>query len=112
MSGLVQLRARDTEKHRQCRCNEMRPTESTNARSEQLLVIPTKPPTENAMAAGRALEWVRMFEAQVGFFDMKYQACIPSHGIVCTVYFSTGRTMVSYKMWTPPTKNRMEQAAD
>jgi len=32
----------DTEKKRQCRCNDMRLTESGNARSEQLLVMPTE----------------------------------------------------------------------
>ena len=32
----------DTEKRRQCRCDNVRLTESRNARTEQLLVVPTE----------------------------------------------------------------------
>jgi len=41
MSSLAQLRAHDTTKQRQHRCNNVRLTESGNTRSKQLLVMPT-----------------------------------------------------------------------
>ena len=47
----------DTEKQRQYRHGDVRPTESRNARSEQLLVMPTESVTNREiMAARRALE--------------------------------------------------------
>ena len=60
---------------------DARLTESGNARSEQLIVMPTEQlivmPKEHRlrMAARRALEWVRMFKGLAGFIDMKYQTC-------------------------------------
>jgi len=47
----------------------VRLTESGNARSEQLLVVPTKALTnrEWAMAARRALEWIGMSKARLVF---------------------------------------------
>jgi len=54
-------------------------TQSGNARSQQLIVMPTEQlivmPKEYTlrMAARRALEWVRMFKGLAGFTDMKYQ---------------------------------------
>jgi len=46
----------DTGKQRQPRCNDMRLTESGNARSKQLLVMPTVA-NQQRMAARRALEY-------------------------------------------------------
>ena len=47
----------------------MRLTESGNARSEQLLMVPTQALTnrEWAMAARRALEWIGMSKARLVF---------------------------------------------
>jgi len=42
MTSLVQLRVQDSEKWRQCRGDNVRLTESGNARSKQLLVMPTE----------------------------------------------------------------------
>jgi len=41
------------------------------------LCVPTYHMHNNSIVAGRALEWVGMFEGQVGFLDMKYQVCFP-----------------------------------
>ena len=46
VSSLAQLRVQDTNKQKQCRHNDTRLTESGNARSEQLLVMPTEPLTD------------------------------------------------------------------
>jgi len=46
----------DTEKQRQCRGDNARLTESGNARSEQLLVVPTE-----------SLEWIRTSKARLVF---------------------------------------------
>ena len=50
----------DTEKQRQRRRNDVRLTESRNARSEQLLVVPSayRVANQQRMAARRALEWI------------------------------------------------------
>jgi len=53
----------DTEKQRQYRCNDARLTESGNARSKQLLVMPT----ESLMAARRTLEWIGTFKGPTGY---------------------------------------------
>ena len=50
----------DTEKQRWHRHDNARLTKSRNARSEQLLVMPTE--LQLRMAARRTLEWVEMFE--------------------------------------------------
>ena len=42
----------DTEKQRQCRCNDARLTESGNTRSEQLLVVPTESLTNREWLPG------------------------------------------------------------
>jgi len=47
----------DTEEQRQRRCNNARLTESGNARSEQLLVMPTESLNQRRIDARRALEW-------------------------------------------------------
>ena len=46
MSSLAQLRVRDTEKQRQDRNDDARLTESGNARSKQLLVMPRESLTD------------------------------------------------------------------
>jgi len=54
----------DSEKWSQCRHDDARLTESGNARSEQLLVMPTESPTNReCRAAKRALEWIRTSKA-------------------------------------------------
>jgi len=61
----------DTEKQRQRRHDDMRLTESGNARSEQLLVVPTELLTNRVW-----LEWIRTSKARLVFSrDMKYQTC-------------------------------------
>ena len=44
----------DTEKQRQCRHNDAKLTESENARSEQLLVIPTESLTNREQLPGNS----------------------------------------------------------
>jgi len=61
----------DTEKQRQCRCNDTRLTKSGNGRSEHLLVVP-RVANQQRMAARRALEWIGILKAQL-VLDMKYQ---------------------------------------
>ena len=56
----------DTEKQRQCRRDDVRLTESGNARSEQLLVVPTVA-NQQRMAARRALEWIGALKARLVF---------------------------------------------
>jgi len=65
-----------TEKQRQCRHDNVRLTESGNARSEQLLVVPSAYRVTNQlrMAARRALEWIGA--SKPGWFlDMKCHTC-------------------------------------
>jgi len=57
----------DTEKERQRRHHDARLTESENARSEQLLVVPTESLTNRVW-----LEWIRTSKARL-VLDMKYQ---------------------------------------
>jgi len=68
----------DTEKQRQRRHDDARLTESGNARSKQLLVMPTESLTNREilciMAARRALEWITTSKARL-VLDMKYQTC-------------------------------------
>ena len=52
----------DTEKKRQRRRDDARLTESGNARSEQLLVVPTESLTNRVW-----LEWIRMSKARLVF---------------------------------------------
>ena len=52
----------DTEKQRQHRRDDARLTESRNARSKQLLVVPTESLTNRVW-----LEWIRMSNAQLVF---------------------------------------------
>ena len=52
----------DTEKQRQRRCDSARLTESGNARSEQLLVVPTESLTDRVW-----LEWIRTSKAGLVF---------------------------------------------
>ena len=66
----------DTEKQRQRRRDNARLTKSGNARSEQLLVVPSayRVANQQRMAARRALEWIGA--SKPGWFlDMKYQIC-------------------------------------
>jgi len=66
----------DTEKQRQHRCDDARLTKSGNARSEQLLVVPSAYGVTNQqrMAARGALEWIGA--SKPGWFlDMKYHTC-------------------------------------
>jgi len=64
----------DTEKRRQCRHNGARLTESGNARSEQLLVVPTESLTNRQRLLGEFLSGSE--RRRPGWFlDMKYQTC-------------------------------------
>ena len=65
----------DTEKQRQCRCNNARLTESGNARSEQLLVAPTESLTNREWLPGELLSGSE-HQRPGCFFDMKYQTCL------------------------------------
>ena len=56
----------DNEKQRQCRRDDVRLTESGNARSEQLLVVPTESLT-NREWLRRSLEWIGMPKACLVF---------------------------------------------
>ena len=57
----------DTEKQRQRRHDDTRLAESGNARSEQLLVMPTESLTNQRMAARRALERIGKSKARPVF---------------------------------------------
>jgi len=66
----------DTEKQRQCRRDDARLTESKNARSEQLLMVPTELLTNREWLLGERLSGS---EQRPGWFlDMKYQTCSQS----------------------------------
>jgi len=57
----------DTEKQRQRRCDDVRLTESGNARTEQLLVVLKELLTNREWHARKALEWIRASEARLVF---------------------------------------------
>jgi len=57
----------DTEKQRQRRRDDARLTESGNARSEQLLVVPTESLNQQRIDAWRALEWIGMAKTRLVF---------------------------------------------
>ena len=61
----------DTEKQRQHRRDDVRLTESGNARSKQLLVVLTESLTNRDWLPGhvRALEWIRTLKARLAFRD-------------------------------------------
>ena len=64
----------DTEKQRQRRCDNARLTESENARSEQLLVMPTESLTNRQWLPGELLGGSE--RPRPGWFlDMKHQTC-------------------------------------
>ena len=64
----------DTEKQRQRRRDDARLTESGNARSEQLLVVPTESLTNREWLPGELLSGSE--RRRPGWFlDMKYQTC-------------------------------------
>ena len=72
----------DTEKQRQRRRDNARLTKSGNARSEQLLVVPSayRVANQQRMAARRALEWIGA--SKPGWFlDMKYQLDLLLNGM-------------------------------
>ena len=65
----------DTEKQRQCRRDNTRLTKSGNARSEQLLVVPSayRVANQQRVAARGALEWIGA--SKPGWFlDLSYCA--------------------------------------
>jgi len=68
----------DTEQQRQCIRDSARLTESGNARSEQLLVVPTKSLTNRQRLLGELLS--ESERRRPGWFlDMKYQTCFDMH---------------------------------
>ena len=64
----------DTEKQRQRRRNNMRLTESGNARSEQLLVVPTESLTNREWLPRELLSGLE-HQRPGWFLDMKYPTC-------------------------------------
>ena len=62
----------ETEKQRQHRRDDMRLTESGDARSEQLLVIPTESLSNREWLPGEPSKHQR----PGWFLDMKYQTCL------------------------------------
>ena len=65
----------DTEKQRQHRRDDARLTESGNARSEQLLVVPTESLTNRQQLLGELLNGSERRRPS-WFLDMKYQTCL------------------------------------
>jgi len=64
----------DTKKQRQRRRDDVRLTKSRNARSEQLLVVPTELLTNREWLPGELLSGLE--RRRPGWFlDMKYQTC-------------------------------------
>ena len=64
----------DIEKQRQYRCSDARLTESRNARSEQLLMVPTESLTNREWLPGELLSGSE--RRKPGWFlDVKYQTC-------------------------------------
>jgi len=61
----------DTDKQRQCTCNDARLTKSGNTRSEQLLVVPTESLTNREWLPGELLSGSK----RRWFLDTKYQTC-------------------------------------
>ena len=64
----------DTEKQRQRRRDDARLTESGNARTEQLLVVPTESLTNREWLPGELLNGSEC-RRPGWFLDMKYQTC-------------------------------------
>ena len=64
----------DTEKQRQRRRNDARLTESGNARSKQLLMMPTESLTSREWLPGELLSGSER-QRTSWFLDMKYQTC-------------------------------------
>ena len=65
----------NTEKQRQCRCDDTRLTESRNARSEQLLMVPTELLPNREWLPGELLSGSEC-RRPGWFLEMKYQTCI------------------------------------
>ena len=58
----------DTEKQTQCRRNDLRLTESVNARSDRVATRDAnRVANQQRIAVRRALEWIRMLKAQLVF---------------------------------------------
>ena len=57
----------DTEKQRQCRCDDVRLTKSGIARSKQLLVMPTESLADREWLPGEFLSESERFEGLAGF---------------------------------------------
>jgi len=69
----------DTEKQRQCRRDDSRLTKSGNARSEQLLVVPTESLTHREWLPGELLSGSEHRRPD-WYLDMKYQTCFWAPG--------------------------------
>jgi len=65
----------DAEKQKQRRCNDTRLTKSRNARSKQLLVMPTESLTNRELLLGELLSKSEC-QRPGWFIDMKYQTCL------------------------------------
>jgi len=70
----------DTEKQRQHRRDNMRLIECGNARSEQLLVVPTESLTNREWLPGELLNGLEC-QRPGWFLDMKYQTCFRNFSI-------------------------------
>ena len=72
----------DIKKQRQCRRDDTRLTKSGNARSEQLLVMPTESLTNREWLLGELLSGLECRRAG-WFLDMKYQTCYTEYARNC-----------------------------
>ena len=78
----AQLHVQDTEKPKQCRCNDVRLTESRNTRSEQLLLMHVMPTELSTCGLKWDWEWLpgsypvdRNIQRPCWLLEMKYQTC-------------------------------------
>jgi len=76
----------DTEKQRQRRRDDARLTESGNARSEQLFMVPTESLTKREWLPGELLGGSE-HQRPGWFLDMKYQTCLEG-GCFTPKYYS------------------------
>ena len=78
----------DTEKQRQCRYGDARLTKSRNARSEQLLMMPTESLTNREWLPGELLSGLER-QSPGWFLDMKYLSCIIHRSVFNDRYFDS-----------------------
>jgi len=87
----------DTEKQRQHRCNDTRLTKNGNARSDQLLMVPTESLTNREWPPGELLSGSE-HQRPSWFLDVKYQTCFLA-GEVCP-HREQASSVLSFVLWT------------